>query len=303
MIIGLTGATGFVGRAVRRYAHQRGHEIIAFTRTPERAVDRAIETREFRLDAPPDFRGCEAVIHLAGEPILGLWTRAKRRAIVESRVRGTRRVAEGLAAHEAKPEVLLSASAIGFYGDGGEVELTEESPRGRGFLAETTDSWEREAAQAPARVVTLRIGIVLGREAGALKLMAPIFRAGLGGVLGSGQQWMSWIHLEDLARLILFAVEDLSVRGPVNATAPWPVRHADFVRTLARVLQRPAFFRVPAYAVELALRGLAAELLESKRVLPAAAVAAGFGFRFPELEPALRDLFGSRDTSQKNRNL
>jgi uncharacterized protein (TIGR01777 family) len=291
MIIGLTGATGFVGWAVRRYAHQRGHEIIAFTRTPEQVVDRTIETREFRLDVPPDFRGCEAVIHLAGEPILGLWTRAKRRAIVESRVRGTRRVAEGIAALAEKPEVLLSASAIGFYGDGGEAELTEKSPLGRGFLAETTDNWEHEAEQAPARVITLRIGIVLGREAGALKLMAPIFRAGLGGVLGGGRQWMSWIHYEDLARLILFAVEDLNVRGPVNATAPWPVRHAEFVRTLARVLKRPAFFRVPAFAVEFALRGLAAELLDSKRVLPAAAVAAGFGFKFPELDSALRDVF------------
>jgi uncharacterized protein len=136
----------------------------------------------------------------------------------------------------------------------------------------------------------LRTSVVLGRESGALKMMAPIFRAGLGGVVGSGRQWMSWIHREDLARLFLFAVEDMAVRGPLNATSPRPVRHADFVRTLARVLHRPAFFRIPAFAVQFALRGLAAELLESKRVVPEAAIAAGFGFQHSELEPALRDL-------------
>jgi hypothetical protein len=291
MRIGITGASGFIGRAVAGHARRRGHEIIAFSRCPERHIRDAIETRRFTIAAPPDLSGCEAVIHLAGEPILGFWTAAKRRAIVESRVQGTRRIAEAIALMEEKPEVFVAASAIGFYGDAGDAILDERSPRGRGFLAETTAAWERESlAVEGVRVALVRTAVVLGRGGGALRAMVPVFRAGLGGVMGCGRQWMSWIHIEDLARLILFAVEDLDIRGPLNASAPWPVPHRDFVETLARVLRRPAVFRVPAFAVRFALRGLADELLESKRVVPAAATAAGFGFHFPELEPALRDL-------------
>lgn len=291
MRLAVTGATGFVGRTVLRLAHQRGHECIAFSRNPRSEIEWATETREFNLSRPPNLAGCDAVIHLAGEPILGIWTRGKRRGIVESRIRGTRRVVEAIAALPNKPEVMLSASAIGFYGDGGDQELNESAPAGHGFLAGTTAAWEEEAMTAPAeRVVTLRISVVLGRGGGALNAMAPVFRLGLGGVIGTGDQWMSWIHLEDLARLILFSVEDMGIRGPVNASAPWPVRHRDFVKTLGRVLHRPTFFRVPAFAVKVALGGLSAELLESKRVVPAAALDAGYGFKFPDLEPALRDL-------------
>jgi uncharacterized protein len=291
MIIGITGATGFIGRHIIEHAHRRGHEVIAFTRTPERPVERAVETRLFSEEKTPDLTGCEAVIHLAGEPIFGLWTSRKRRAITESRVRGTRRVVEAIERMSVRPEVLLSGSAIGFYGDGGERELSEDAPQGKSYLGEVAATWEHEALQAKSdRIVLLRTAVVLGREAGALKVMKPIFKAGLGGTMGSGRQWMSWIHIEDMARLALFAVEDLSVKGPLNASAPWPVRHGDFVKTLARLLSRPAIFRVPAFALRLALRGLADELLESKRVVPAAATEHGFGFKFSELEPALRDL-------------
>jgi len=293
MIIGVTGATGFIGRAVLRHAHERGHEVIAFTRKPDRAVDRAMETRFFSTDAPPNLSGCEAVVHLAGEPIAGLWTPAKRRRIMESRVQGTRRVAEAIAAMQNKPEVLVSASAVGFYADGGESELTESAREGRGFLAETTARWEHEAAQAnTARVGRLRTSIVLGRRGGALGAMLPAFRAGLGAIMGSGRQWMPWIHLEDHARLVLFAIEDMSVSGPLNAAAPWPIRQAGFAKELGRTLHRPVFLHAPAFALRLILRGLADELLESKRVLPAAATEHGFGFKFPELEPALCDLIG-----------
>ena len=293
MRIAVTGASGLVGRALVQLAHRRGHEVVAFSRHPEKPQEWAVETRAFAPGQVPDFRGCEAIVHLAGEPIMGLWTPAKRRAIFDSRIQGTRQVIEGIRQLEVKPEVLVSSSAIGYYGEGGETELDEKSRPGTGFLAETCIAWEREALAAwelGVRVVPLRTAVVLARGGGALKLMAPVFRWGLGGVIGSGRQWMSWIHLEDLARLALFAVEDLDLRDPVNATSPWAVRHRDFVQTLAKLLHRPAFFPVPAWAVRLILRGLSAELLESKRVVPSTATTHGFGYRFPELEPALRDL-------------
>lgn len=293
MIIGLTGATGFVGGHILRRAVQRGHEVIAFTRNPEQTVRGATETRRFTLAAPPDLRGCTAVIHLAGEPILGLWTNTKRHRILESRVEGTRRVVEAIQALPEKPEVLVNASAIGYYHDHADQELTELAPAGDGFLANAVRAWEAEAIKAQTeRVVLLRIAVVLGKGAGALRVMAPIFRLGLGGILGDGRQWMSWIHVEDLARLALFALEDTDVCGQVNACAPWPLRQRDFARTLGQVLHRPVVFRVPGFVMRAALGGLAGELLESRRVIPAAAIAAGFGFKFPELEPALRDLFG-----------
>jgi uncharacterized protein (TIGR01777 family) len=264
---------------------------MAFSRTPERGIP-GCEMRAFSLDAPPNLRGCEAVIHLAGESVAGLWTSAKKRRIRESRVLGTRRVIEAMNALDEPPEVLVSGSAIGFYASSGDAELTENSPSGSGFLAETVRAWEAEAARAKgSRVVLLRTGIVLGKGGGALRAMTPVFRAGLGGPLGDGRQWMSWIHLEDEAHLILFAVENLDVRGPLNATAPWPVRNADFTLTLARTLRRPAFLRVPAFALRL-LGEFSHELLGSKRVLPATATEHGFGFQFPELDPALKNLLG-----------
>jgi uncharacterized protein (TIGR01777 family) len=166
------------------------------------------------------------------------------------------------------------------------------APRGQGFLPETTAAWEAEAVKAEkARVVLLRTSIVLGKGQGALGVMAPFFRAGLGGRLGDGQQWMSWIHIRDLAKLVLFAIENLEVRGPYNATAPWPVRSKDFTSQLAATLQRPAFLPVPAFALRL-LGDFSHELLDSKRVVPAAATEHGFGFEFPELAPALKDLLG-----------
>jgi uncharacterized protein (TIGR01777 family) len=291
MIIGLTGATGFIGRRIIDLALQRGHEVVAFTRDPRRNLP-GCEMRIFSLEAPLDLRGCEAVIHLAGESVFGLWTTAKKRRIRESRVHGTRRVVEAIAALNEPPEVLVCGSAIGFYGDAGDAELTETSPSGATFLAETCRAWEGVALKATrCRVVLLRTGIVLGKTGGALRAMTPVFRVGLGGRIGGGQQWMSWIHLDDEARLAMFAIENLDVRGPLNATAPWPVRNADFTRTLARTLRRSAFCRVPAFAVRL-LGDFSHELLDSKRVVPAAATDHGFGFQFPELEPALKNLLG-----------
>ena len=290
MHIGLTGATGFIGGKIIDLALRRGHEIVAFTRDPSRKIP-GCAMRAFSLDAAPDIVGCEAIIHLAGEPVVGLWTAAKKRRIVESRVLGTRRIVEAINTAREKPEVLLSGSAIGFYGDRGDEKLLETAPAGRGFLAETVQAWEAEAQRAEGiRIVTLRTAIVLGKHGGALVPMRPIFKLGLGGPLGDGRQWMSWIHLDDLAQLALFAIENLDLRGPLNGSAPWPARNADFTKALAHTLRRPAFFRVPAFALRAALGGFAHELLDSKRVLPAAALDHGFRFQFPDLAPALANL-------------
>ncbi|WP_272941146.1 TIGR01777 family oxidoreductase [Chthoniobacter flavus] len=244
-----------------------------------------------RCDA--GYSGCEAIIHLAAESPMGLWTPAKKKRIARSRIVGTRRVVEAIAAAEVKPEVLVCASAIGFYGDRGEEDLTERKTVGKGFLAETVQAWETEAYRtSDTRVVCLRTAVVLGRKGGALPVMALPFRFGFGAKLGDGKQWMSWIHLEDVARLALFAVENLDIRGPLNAAAPWPVRNADFTRLLAKQLHRPAFLRVPAFLLRAALGDFSEEILDSKRVLPSLACEHGFGFQFPEVEGALKDLLG-----------
>ncbi len=289
MNIGITGASGFIGRKLVDLALRRGHEVIAFSRSPERKIP-GCEMRKFTLEEPPDVRGCDAIVHLAGESVAGLWTPAKKRRIKESRVLGTRRVVEGIMAADPQPEVLVCGSGIGIYREGTDDELTEQAPAGTNFLAETVKAWEAEAlkAQGP-RIVLLRTSLVMGREGGALGMMAPIFKLGLGGQIAGGRQWVSWIHVEDHVMLTLFAVENLEVSGPLNAAAPWPVRNREFTQTLARVLHRPAIFRVPAFALRV-LGDFSREVLDSKRVVPAAATAHGFRFKFPELEPALRDL-------------
>jgi uncharacterized protein (TIGR01777 family) len=291
MNIGITGASGFIGGAIVDLALRRGHEVVAFTRNPARPIP-GCEMRRFSLDEPLEIQGCEAIIHLAAEPILGVWTKRKRQRIVDSRLLGTRRVAEAIFAAKEPPEVFVSGSAIGFYGDAGERELTELSPAGSGFLAETTMQWEAEAQRAAnTRVVLMRTAVVLGRSAGILKMLVPLFRLGLGAKLGSGTQWMSWIHIVDAAKLALLAIENMDIRGPLNASAPWPVRNSEFTRLLAHTLRRPAPFRVPAFALR-ALGGLSDEALESKRVLPAVATEHQFGFQFPDLAPALANLVG-----------
>lgn len=289
MNIGITGASGLIGRRLVELALRRGYDITAFSRTPKRAVP-GCTMRSFPADAPPDFSGCDAVVHLAGESVLGLWTLAKKRRISRSRIEGTLRVVEGLRLLQDPPEILVSGSAIGIYPDSGDTEILEDAPKGIGFLSETAVAWEAAARQSPtARTVLLRTGIVLGRAGGAFPLMRRFFSLGLGGRLGSGMQWMSWIHLDDLARMILFCVENQGISGAVNGTAPWPVRNSDFTRALATALRRPAFFHVPAFALR-CLGEFSDELLGSKRVLPGVAAAHGFPFEFPELRDALKVL-------------
>ncbi len=293
----VTGATGFVGRRFCRELTAAGHSLVALSRDADRAAARlpagaqVYPWQPLLQAAPvPAFEGVDAVVHLAGESVAGRWTAAKRRAIHDSRVIGTRHLVQGMAAASRRPERLVSASAIGYYGDRGEEELTEESPPGEGFLADTCRAWEAEAeaaAQLGVAVTRVRIGIVLGAGGGALAAMLLPARLGLGGPLGSGRQWWSWIHLDDLVAVLILALGTL--RAPVvNATAPQPVRQRDFARALGRVLGRPAFLPAPAFALRLLAGGFAAELLGSKRVLPAALERAGFTFRQPQLQAALR---------------
>jgi uncharacterized protein (TIGR01777 family) len=287
--IGITGASGFIGRHLVDLALRRGHEVVAFSRDPARTIP-GCEMRRFSIDELPDLRGCDAIVHLAGESIAGLWTAEKRKRIFYSRQAGTRRVVEAINALTSPPEVLVSGSGIGLYRDGGERELDEAAPIGSTFLADTVAAWEKEALNAKrSRVVLLRTSLVLGRKGGVLRYLRPLFRLGLGAYLGDAQQWMSWIHIEDEARLALFALENMDVAGPLNAAAPWPVRNEEFTLQLARRLRRRVFFRAPKAALRL-LGEFSRELLESKRVVPASAGEHGFAFQFPQLDDALREI-------------
>lgn len=288
MKIGITGASGFIGGRVCALAVERGHEVVRFSRQPREGG------RRFDLKTPPDFSGLDAVIHLAGESIIGLWTAEKKRRILESRAEGTRRVVEALAASPAGPRVLIAASAVGFYGDTGETLRDEDSPVGAGFLAETCQTWEAESSKAEAhgvRVARVRIGFVLGRG-GAMKLIGPVFRLGLGGNLGSGRQWMSGVHVDDVAGIFLWAAENATVSGPVNAVMPEPFRNAQFTREVAKVVRRPAFLPAPAFAMRLALGELSHVMLDSCRVAPRRAPEGGYVFRFATLPAALQDALG-----------
>ncbi len=291
MKIGITGISGLIGQRVAALARERGHEVIGFSRNPNRP-----DFRRFTTAGPPDVTGCDAIVNLAGESVIGLWTSAKRRAIMNSRVLGTRRMVEAIRATPEPPRVLVNGSAIGLYGDTGDTVTDEAGRHGKNFLAQVCDAWEEEALEARAagaRVALLRTGMVLSPKGGALAAMLPVFRAGLGGKLGTGRQWISWIHIEDEAALILAAVENDTFHGPLNATAPNPVRNADYTKALARALHRPALFTVPAIALRVAAGGFSAELLESRRIIPAAAAQAGFAFKFPTLEEALADLLNT----------
>src|ERR1039458_8975269 len=248
MNITITGASGFIGRRLMESLAKAGHSVRALSR-----------------HAPP--LECDVVIHLAGERVAQRWTAEAKRRIRESRVAGTRNLVEALGTLPHRPEVLICASAIGYYGSRGDEILTESSSPGSGFLPEVCVAWEREAQAAEAfgmRVVRVRTGLVLAAGGGALVRMLPPFRMGVGGRLGSGQQWMSWIHLEDLVGLFQFAVER-QVRGPLNAVAPHPVTNSDFTRELARALRRPALFPVPGFALRL-LFGEMADRSEETRV-------------------------------------
>ena len=296
----VSGASGPIGTALlasfEPELEPRGMQIVRLVR------GRAESGAQISWDplaplSPVTVSGFDAVVHLAGENVAGRWTEGKRKAIRESRVQGTRNLATALARSEAKPLVLVCASAVGFYGDRGEELLNEESPAGRGFLPEVCGEWEaasRIAAEAGIRTVNVRIGLVLSAQGGALGNMLKAFKLGLGGRLGSGQQWWSWIHVDDIVRGIHHAIRTESLSGPVNLVAPNPVRNTEFTRVLASVLGRPAFFPVPKFALRLAFGKMAREelLLASQRVEPEKLQASGYMFRFRELRAALQNLLG-----------
>jgi uncharacterized protein (TIGR01777 family) len=296
MNVVVSGSRGLVGSALLPFLTAGGHAVRSLVRDGGAATDLAWNPDRGELEGR-GFDGVDGVVHLAGEPIAaGRWNAAKKQRILDSRVRGTRLLAETLARLPTPPKVLVCASAIGFYGDRGDERLDESSALGSGYLADVCRQWEgaaRPAVERGIRVVQLRFGVVLSARGGALARMLPPFKLGLGGPLGHGQQWMSFVALDDALAIVLRALTDDSLRGPVNAVAPAPVTNADFTRTLARVLGRPAFLAMPAFAARLAFGEMADELLLSSQcVAPRKLLEHGHAFGWPTLEGALRHLLG-----------
>jgi uncharacterized protein (TIGR01777 family) len=291
MTVAITGASGFVGRALAPALRAAGHAVRTVGRGSSSDVQ--WDPRAGTLRAA-DLDGVDAVVHLAGASVSERWTPEHKREIFESRVRGTSLLASTIAAMPRKPRVLVSASAIGIYGSRGEEWLSEESTTGDDFLAEVGRAWESNAdaaRDAGIRVVHPRIGIVLSPDGGALAKMLPAFRFGAGGPMGSGRQWMSWIALDDLIGVIQFALATESLAGPVNAVAPSPVTNAAFGSALGEALHRPAILPVPAFALRLKFGEMAeATVLASQRVRATKLVDSGYAFRYPELDGALRHL-------------
>lgn len=299
MRVAVSGSTGLVGSQVVASLSAAGHEVVRLVRRPPAPGERAVRWDPVKreIDAA-GLEGLDAVLHLAGENVgSGRWTAARKAAIRDSRVNGTRFLCEALAGLAGPPKTLVCASAIGIYGDRGEDVLTEESPPGAGFLAEVCREWEvasGPAARKGIRVVALRIGMVLSRSGGALSRMLPPFRIGLGGMLGSGRQYMSWVALDDVCGIVLHAFQCGDLSGPVNAVAPRPVTNRVFTETLGKALSRPTPLPVPAFALRLAVgREMAdALLLASARVVPRRLEETGYPFRVPELSAALRQILG-----------
>jgi len=298
MRITVTGASGWIGRRLVSQAAAAGHAVHLMLRQPlpggvppgcTYSLWNALEN----APAPHALAGAEAVIHLAGEPVAQRWSEDVKKKIIRSRQVGTQRLVQAISTAEPRPRTLVSASAIGYYGSRGDEALTESSPPGDDFLADTCEEWEKAAELATSlglRVVRLRIGIVLGRDGGALDKMLLPFRLGVGGRIGNGEQWMSWIHLDDLVRLFLEAATNEKYVGALNGTAPVAVRNSDFTQALALTLRRPALFPVPEWILRVIYGEMARTLTASQRVLPKAALDHGFTFRHPEVGPALRDI-------------
>jgi len=295
MRVVVSGSNGLIGGALVGRLEQRGQAVTRLVRrSPGRDREVQWDPRAGRLDAAA-VEGFDAVIHLAGESVAaGRWSAQRKAEIRDSRVNGTRLLASRLATLAEPPKVLLAASAIGIYGSRGDAEQTESSPPGSGFLAEVCRSWEaacEPAAEKGVRVVNLRFGLVLASRGGALARMLPAFKLGLGGRVGDGEQWMSWITLEDVLRIVEWALDDGELRGAVNVVSPQPVRQVEFAEALGRVLHRPTLLPLPAFVLRALFGEMAEELLlASTRVSPRLVTTRGYRFAEPELEGALRSL-------------
>lgn len=300
MKILISGSTGLIGSAVVESLGHQGHDVIRLRRpgtelpetTPSPGLPQALWNPQSGL-LNSRAEQVDAIIHLAGASIAGhRWTTAWKRELRDSRVAATRQLVASLRQLQRPPQVFIAASAIGFYGNCGDEELTESSPPGTDFLAQLAADWEAESARAAelgARVVILRFGVILAKHGGALPRMALPFRLGVGGKIASGRQWISWVTLEDVVSIIRFALETNLVSGPANAVSPNPVRNAEFANALGRVLHRPAIFPTPSFALRFALGELADSLLlASQKVYPTKLQRLGYRFLYPELDPALQ---------------
>lgn len=296
----ITGVTGLIGSRLALWLHAHGHKVIGVSRHPDKArrlVPTLDEVRAWDpIQGPLDpelLNGVEAIVHLAGESLAKRWSKARKAAFWESRVSGTKHLVQGLLSAKSVVRSLVSASAVGFYGQCGAAEITEHSPPGQGFIPELVRAWEEEARKAldaGIRVVHARFGLVLWRSGGILKHFVRLFKLGLGGRIGGGEQWWPWVHLDDVAGFIEKVLLSEVFRGAYNVVSPRPVQQAVFAETLARVLGRPAFFNVPGWVLRVFLGEGGLELLKSQRVIPYRTTKDGFTFRYEDLDFALQDL-------------
>ena len=291
--IGITGASGLIGRSVRATLNAMGHETFVFVRRSAKGQHEISWSPQAETLENGALDNLDAVLHLAGEPVFGRWTTDKKKRILESRAKGTRLLSEAIAQID-RPCPFISASAIGYYGSQSSETVDEASPRGEGFLAEVCEAWESAASAAKSagqRVVHPRIGLVLSPQGGALKIMLPPFKAGLGGPIGDGQQWMSWIALDDLVQILINSILNADYVGPINCVSPTPIQNQDFTKVLGKVLNRPTFLPVPKFGLKMVFGGMAQEtMLASNRVVPKNLQNRGFAFQFSDLEDALRTM-------------
>ncbi len=297
----ITGATGLIGFHISQKLIDRGDEVIIFTRSPERAskkIRNAYDYVKWNYDSADDWHkylnGVDSVIHLAGENVMAQrWNEEHKKRVLESRVKGTQNLVDAIGATDDKPESFICASAIGIYDNDIKMEYDEDGKHGSDFLAHVTERWEEEAQKVEkynVRRVSIRTGIVLDRNDGALAKMLTPFKLFVGGPIGSGKQWMPWIHIDDIAELFIYAVDNKNVKSAINGTAPYPVTMTEFADTLGRILSRPSVFKVPNFALKFVLGEGAESVLKGSKIIPRKTIDAGYGFRFTNLEKALRDI-------------
>jgi uncharacterized protein (TIGR01777 family) len=299
MKILITGGTGFVGTQLTSRLIKDNHEVTILSRSAKRS--RETPRGMSYLQGDPTQKGSwqeaiknhDAAINLAGASIFAKWTEEHKKAIRESRVSTTRNIVEGIPSHPQKQFAFFSTSAVGYYGFCGDEELTEESPHGDDFLARIASEWEGEALKAKekgARVVITRFGIVMGEKGGALGQMIPLFKKFIGGPIGSGRQWFSWVHIKDLAEAFTFLLKHPEISGPVNVCSPNPVRNKDLAKALGRALHRPSFMPAPGFMIKLVLGEFGSVILEGQRVIPKRLLDSGFAFQYPEIDKALQEI-------------